>query len=304
MIQIPCYIGGIDTVEVSSTSFVTGKYDYLSFDSSRQTIISGDITRFKYRINPDKKVERDIHSFSEYITVINDIFEELELEDILICRVDFRFDDYNNEYSDLFKLNQLLFYLLSIKQFKIKDYCSFGIKSPISKTLRIHNSHIEAEFYNKKIQEPNSKIKSRLELRTKGMNHSIWFEIGESKKRIEEIELDRWIDRLDKVANLKKEDYDNAFEKLNNEIIKCYNADIERKEYRKGDYNSMIQRYNKYIFTRRQLVDLFKRLNYNSPESMASKYKKSHVGIEFFSNYEVKKYIKLIRFVAKTFIDS
>lgn len=300
MKENPCYTCGIDTIEIATTTLITDKCAYLSNDSSCNTFESEGVRFFKYRINPDKKAEKNLYSLSEYKSTIKDIFDELKLENLEIRRIDFRFDDYSSEYRDLFKLNQLLFLLLSIRLSINNDYSSYGIKSPEMKTLRIQNSRIEAEFYNKKKQEPNGNIKCRLELRSKGLKYIL--EHIPDETIIEKIELMKWIDNLNAISELKKEDYDKIIEGLNNEIIKCYKSDVDHNEYTKTDYNSMIQRYNKYIYTRRQLVDLYRRLGYCSAESMASKYKGRHTGIEFFSIYEIRKYIKHIFASARTFI--
>lgn len=291
------YCCGIDTIELISPTYLDYSPPFFSHDNKRR-IVGNSPETYAYRFNPSYTYYTNNYSLSNCIKAIYYATEEVELQEPIINRIDFCFDDRENDYRDLYKLNHLLFYLLAKKLNISNDYSSCGIVSPVQKTLRIQNGKLEAEFYNKLLEEPKGKIKCRLELRIKRVKCAINNIAALSET------LTQWLDILTSVANLKNKDLDILLGDLNDEIIKHYFEDVKRGDYCKRDYKSMIQRYHKYIFTRRQLSQLLKRIGYKSYDSVASKYKNSHRGLEFFKIHEIRAYVNHIIHAANQFLNS
>ena len=65
------------------------------------------------------------------------------------------------------------------------------------KTLRVANQRIEVEAYNKALQEPDSDVMCRLELRSK----KLYDDDAEAEKELRE--LDKWFTRLANATTLR-----------------------------------------------------------------------------------------------------
>lgn len=291
-------ICGIDTMALSSTTFLPYSPPYFTHDQARM-VRGGQLgNTYTYRFNPSLLIDNGMYSLSSCLKALEYVIEDTNLPDVNITRIDFCFDDFYNEYRDLYKLYHLLFYLLA-KAFKIKnDYSSCGIVSPVLKTLRIQNTKGEAEFYNKAIEEPDGIIKCRLEARSKKVNISA----KNADKIVNYLVV--WLNALHKMTKLKNDDLDIYLNDLNEEIMKHYEADVARDEYDEMDYNSMIQRYHRYIFTRRQLGELIRRMGFRAYDSIASKYKWSHPGLEFYQIGDLRKNVKHLNEAASRFLTS
>ena len=286
---------GIDTMEIISPTHIDFSPSFFTHDSTRRIVLNES---YAYRFNPSYTIFNNTHSFSDCIFALDHAIEKTQLEKPVINRLDFCFDDYEHEYRDLYKLNHLLFYLIAKKLNISNDYSSCGIVSPVQKTLRIQNSKLQAEFYNKAVEEKGGNIKCRLELRISHIKRS-----ANNPETISKA-LMQWLGILASVSTLKNRDLDILLGDLNDEIMKHYNEDIANGDYGKKDYKSMIQRYHRYIFTRRQLGQLLKRMGFKSYDSVASKYKNNHRGLEFFKPYELRTYVRHILTAAKQFLES
>ena len=151
------------------------------------------------------------------------------------------------------------------------------------KTLRVANQRIEVEAYNKALQEPHGNIKSRVEFRSK----KLYDEDAEESKEIRELE--NW---FVKIANsTTSTNFDRLVHELNVHLMQRYAEEIEKQTVKTSA--EFVTKYADFIFSTRQLVDLYGRMGYQNPNSQASKYKKSHK-IEFFSlNDVLKQYAKV-----------
>lgn len=288
------FICGRDTTEFVSQTFVPYTKPYLSHDSSRRIVLTEKNPEYKYKVDPNVKVGKRIESLSELQAATKAIYQELALESPVTSRIDICFDDYEHEYRDLLMITQLLFILVEKYLGITNDYISNGITITEPKTIRFQNSSWEAEFYNKAIQEPHCGVKSRLELRRKRLKN-----VEEAYKEIRVIT--RWMKIFENATHIKKEEYDALMYEINDAIMTSYELDVRRGDYRKRDYNSLIQRYHYHIFSGRQLTDLFSRLGYKHPDVMASKYKKRHRGMEFFKIQDLQGYVCHIQNAAYKF---
>jgi|GEM_PF-6750135 len=288
------FICGRDTEEVTTPTDYQGTQPYLSHDSSRRVSAIGDVKNYKYIIDPNIKAGQRILTLSKLLRTNKEIYEELGLENPITSRIDICFDDYEHEYRDLLRITMLLFILIEKHQGIKNDYFSHGLTSAEPKTIRFQNSSWEAEFYNKALQEPRLGVKCRLELRKKRLKT-----MKEEGKELRVIE--QWLAMLDKATAISTKEYDAILYEINDFIMTSYEHDVRRGEYRRKDYNCLIQRYHSYIFSGRQLADLFRRLDYKDYKAMASHYKSKHRGMEFYKIKDVQKYVSQITEAAYQF---
>lgn len=288
------YIAGIDTLEITSTTFTEQAFDFFTHDTSR--IVQRDVLaepKYKYRTNPDKTLY-DTSTIDGYKAALSHIMEVSKLQNSVKTRIDFRFDDYCNPYEDLYKINKLLL-LLVAERYDIKNkYQSIDLESAKLKTLRIQNKYLEMECYNKAEEENGSLIKCRLELRAKALYDD------EDEQNKERRELENWLKRLEQVTDRKQGTFTALIDRLNSHLMERYKEHTDR-----GQINStseFITKYADFIFTTPQLVDLYSRLGYNNPKVSASKYKRTHK-IEFYSLKELRNYVNQIRRAAMKFLE-
>lgn len=289
------YIAGIDTIEITSTTFTEQELDFFTHDTSR--LVQRDPLaepKYKYRANPDKTLY-DTSTIEGYNIAISHIMEVSKLQNAVKTRIDFRFDEYTTQYEDLYKINKLLLLLVAEKYNIRNTFQSIDLASAKLKTLRIQGKYLEMECYNKQEEEPDSLIKCRLELRAK----ALYDDEDEQNKELRE--LAKWLERLEQVTDKRQGTFTALINRLNDNLIERYKEHTDRRQI--STTNEFITKYADFIFSTPQLVDLYRRLNYKNPKAAASKYKSSHK-IEFYSLRELKDYVKQIRKAAERFTNS
>lgn len=286
-------VAGIDTLEVTSETYVVEEYPFITHDTTRRiTKDDTEVPKYKYRFNPDNTM-LDTSTFEGYQEALDHMLKASNLINPVKTRIDFRFDLYSGLYADVFKLNKLLLLLLA-EYCDIKNrYQCVDMFTAELKTLCIKNQYIEAEAYNKAIQEPDSGVMCRLELRSK----RLYYDDAEAKKEL--IELDKWFVRL---ANCTTPlNFNRLIQGLNDNLMERYREGQERKAFAK--IAEFVTKYEDFIFSTKQLSDLYRRMGYKNPDSQATKYKRSHK-LECFSLNDIRKYAKAIRSSAEKFCKS
>lgn len=289
-------VAGIDTLQVKTSTFPEGEYPYFTHDRTRlvKKDLFDETEEYYLRVNPDKTYQ-DTSYYGGYQVAMNQIIKESGIGNVVKTRIDFRFDDYDTSYFDSYKLNKLLI-LLVAEHYNINNrYQSCDLLTAECKTVRVQNQYLELECYNKALEEPESSIKTRLEVRSK----KLYDDTHEDTKELDELE--KWMKRLEKVAANTSNAYTRLVNTLNNNLIVRY-----RELKSKGkvvSVNEFITKYEDFIFTRRQLTDLYNRLGYKSPEVQASKYKRTHK-LECYSLKQIQDYVKAIRRSADRFINT
>lgn len=281
---------GIDTLEVTSETYVIGAFAFITHDATRR-ITQDDtaIPKYRYRFNPDNTTI-DASTFTGYQTALQYMLQASMLQNPVKTRIDYRFDLYSGAYTDVFKLNKLLLLLIA-EQYNIKNrYQCIDMLTGEKKTLCIKNQYIEAEAYNKAIQEPDSGIMCRLELRSK----KLYDDEAEETKELRE--LDKWFVRL--ANSTTTFNLDKLIKGLNDNLMERYKEEQARKSF--ANVAEFVTKYADFIFTTRQLVDLYRRIGYKNPNAAATKYKRSHK-IECFSLNDIRKYAITIRASAEKF---
>lgn len=276
-------IAGIDTVEVTAENYIDRRFDFITHDTTRRITTDADIQKYKYRLNPDKNVGFDTSYFDGYKFCIDDMFRKAQFKRPVKTRIDFRFDNYDTEYKDCYKVNKLLLLLIATK-YKVKNtYQSIDMLTAEQKTIRIQTKYFEVEFYNKQIEEPESSIKTRLELRSKAL-YNDYSEAEEQEKEIKQLDL--WVKRLTGICDADL--LNTVTDRLNAHLIERYS---ELKAQRKiNNIAEFVTKYDDFFFTRKQLVSFYSSIGIEYPEQTATNYKRNHK-IEFFSLRELRNYV-------------
>lgn len=282
-------ISGIDTLEVTSETYVMQEFTFITHDSTRRITKDDDTPRYKYRFNPDNTL-LDTSTFKGYQEAYGYMVQTSMIVNPVKTRIDFRFDLMHGTYDDVFKLNKLLLLLIA-EYCDIKNrYQCIDMLTAELKTLCIRNQYIEAEAYNKAIQEPKSGIACRLELRSK----KLYDDDAEDTKELRE--LDKWFVRL--ANSTTTYNINKLMTGLNDNLMQRYSDGKAKKTFATDE--EFVTKYADFIFTTRQLVDLYKRIGYQNANAKATRYKKSH-NIECFSLNDIRNYTQSIRASAEKF---
>lgn len=279
---------GVDTIQIKSKTAI-------EFDSDLYPFIHADIVRKSdgsysyYILNPDKAYQTSIYNSTDYNNSLNYMLDSIALDEPIKSRVDFRFDSFDDNYNELLKLNKLVVLLIANKYKITNRYQSYDPLTNEALTIRIQSKYIEAENYNKGLQEPDGLVKNRLELRSK----SLTADIAENEKEFREFE--KWCVRLDKA--ITADNFNDLISRINISLVDRF------KDWRKlkgHTLSNFITQYENCIFTSRQLENLLTLLNKKGLTSIsnckesAKKYKKRY-GLEFFSLNDLNAYkVKLI----------
>ena len=279
---------GVDTIQIKSKTAI-------EFDSDLYPFIHADIVRKSdgsysyYILNPDKAYQTSIYNSTDYNNSLNYMLDSIALDEPIKSRVDFRFDSFDDNYNELLKLNKLVVLLIANKYKITNRYQSYDPLTNEALTIRIQSKYIEAENYNKGLQEPDGLIKNRLELRSK----SLTADIAENEKEFREFE--KWCVRLDKAITV--DNFNDLISRINISLADRFKDWSKLKGHTLSNF---ITQYENCIFTSRQLENLLTLLNEKGLTSIsnckesAKKYKKRY-GLEFFSLNDLNAYkVKLI----------
>lgn len=281
----------IDTLEVTSPTYIIGTYEFLSHDSSRRMTMNDGITpKYKYRVNPSKALI-DTSTFEGYKSAMSHIMSVATFTNAVKTRIDFAFDFYGEDYERISKCNKLLLLLIAFKYNLKNRYQSIDMLTTEQKTLRVSNQTLEIEAYNKILQEPNSFINCRVEFRSKRL-YDDSDEEGKEKR-----ELHKWFERMG--SSVTSENFNSLIAELTNHILKRYKKE---KSERNFDEMAFLYKYEDFIFTTRQMKNLFAAMGYVRTDKKLSQYKQRYKGVEFFSLREIREHTLIFRNAAEIYM--
>lgn len=234
---------GIDTIEIITDVQVDSHLFKKTYDFSDN--------RSKYKFNPDKAHDnRCIVSYTEYKDSVSRALQQEKINTPKLCRIDFRWDNMRDDYNLYYKLNKVLVLCLDLCYKNDNRYESIDPLTLAEKSIRCENKNIEAEYYNKQLQEPDSTIKSRLELRAKR---------GEKLVGTEPQYFAVFAQRLIKAVCKKQLDRlcDLTYKAL---------ADKWDKEKDVCRPFSFLYKYRNTIYTKEMVLDICNYLGYKSPQ--------------------------------------
>ena len=234
-----------------------------------------------YKLNLNHMGGGDIWSLAEFEILIQQAAHIMELDSWEYVRVDFRLDQYIDNYDELRKLNRLLITGLSIMCGMGNRFESDDFLTENQLTITAKGQRLEVENYNKALQEPTNPAKNRLEVRTLRV-----YEFGTKKDLYHLIE--DWKDRLQQVVD----NFDKVQDECNRNLLKRYQKETAIKSIRK--LSDFIWLHQSKIYCRPQLVKLLEALGARNPDKAANNYKSRIKGLEYFCKADLKAYVDKI----------
>lgn len=282
---------GIDTVELLSDTESTADLSGLAYvhSTAHERLADG---KYKYVVNPDTALdEQGIYHYGLYSETLDNMICEMQLTRHTKSRIDFRFDRFDRgTYDKLLKLNTALIMLVGMK-YKVRNrYLSEDMLTGQDLTARIQNRYFEMEFYHKALQEPNGKVDSRLELRSKNL------EDGADEAE----QLDEWFGTRFK-KSVSREQYAELQETLNYHLWERYQE--ERRRYPNMKTNEFLHKHRMRILTKKQLTAFYEKLGYKNPSESARKYIRTK-HLETVNYCLIETYIEQLRQSAQMFMST
>lgn len=282
---------GIDTIEVRSDTEIAPETEAdFAPTCTRKNTATGACY---YKLNPDKGNNGlQIYNSTDYYGIRDYMINFLNMTNPTKTRIDFRIDSFDDNFEELLKLNKLLILLIAEAYNITNNYDTINPMTLEPLCIRIQNQYIEAENYNKGIEEPDGEVKNRLELRSK----KLYDDTAENDK--EHTEFMKWCKRLEKAVT--KDNFERLQEKLNTALYNRYQIESRQRGFA---LNEFLYKYQSSIFTSRQMSNLYKVLGYKDPEQQAKKYKQRKY-IEYFSHKDICNYVQMIKDSGARFFDT
>lgn len=281
----------VHTVEITADNIIdTQQYPYITSGALRHR----NSERYKYRLNILKAGE-NAYRESGVNAAIQKAITETGMKNAKVTRIDYAIDSINTltperNYDSLYKVNRIVLSMLALRENIKNVYNSehgiFGDKL----SFKIEKTGIAAEYYNKPYEEWSNDRKSsgttgRFECRATDLQSS-----HAPTDRIVVAELSLWQTRLTDLTEPHGELYTDLCLNMNEYLIEEYHRDQSDKP-RWATFNEFLAAKGDRIFNRRQLKDLYRRMGYEDPEKQASRFKRAHKGIEFYSLNQIKQHI-------------
>jgi hypothetical protein len=153
-----------------------------------------------------------------------------------------------------------------------------------SLNIAIKKDDSEIENYDKnKESEGKDECSNRLELRSKRMRNTT----------LEYQFLVKWFERLDKA----KECFEEVQKKSNDNLERLFKEDLAKSKKNRTflTLNAFLLQNRDAIYTRKQMIDLMKRIgDTNNPVRKADKFKEHHK-IEYFSKKDLNSIIRTLK---------
>ena len=216
------------------------------------------------------KMSGFLYTYSDFVSTLAEILDELQIKNYDLIRTDMCFDSYDSaHYQKYAKLNRLIISMIghaySVKN-KYKTNDLFTNKQ-LSVAIKNPNS-FEVENYDKEYESGGRDIaKSRFEIRSTRMN----------PKTIEEEFILNWDRRFKKSLSC----FDETLDRYNFELKNIYCEEKSKNPNMK--WSTFFQMYQNCIFTKEQAINL---LNLLGEESAEDKYK------YFKKKYHLETYTK------------
>lgn len=244
------------------------------------------------RVNPNKFKDGDIFVYSQFMALVNDLFNDMNIPDFRFWRTDIRLDSYEDNFKECYKLNVLLISLLSLD---FSDTNGQPISHMLTCTkefsdISTRNQYWEVKYYNKKFQTNDTDpAKARLEFRSLKATQDVNY--------APHIVKDKWFKKLDTLANRYEE-----LQKQCNELL--YGAYEEYCLFNRStdcSRDMLTKFFSVYsntltVFSRKQLIRFFEicGVDKNTIEDRVN-YVCSKTNIEFISKNELISYIDIIK---------
>ena len=303
------FTGSIHTLSIKSPG-IAKTQTQAAEDSAKIYIRTGDEIESFITINPNK-YDKDIFCFSDFERIIAAITSECGVDYYEFIRTDFRLDNYDPKfYQSYLKLTRYIMAALSLTYGIKNNYITNDMFTLRQRSQAIKGKDIEVENYDraaKSRQTENHKelAQSRLEFRTMPREwRSIYLEaegIESNMDLLKKSLTKSWFEKLD--AASKNFDYVQRFYNDNLEQIYREITDASNLSMRVRSATDFIMWYQDCIFTRKQLIDLYRRLDSSTDPVLRADNHKRRYGMEFFSKSDMRIAIAEIKRAVMEFFE-
>ena len=159
----------IHTAQIQTTTDFTGLINPAIKNQRGTTKLA--CNEFRGKFNPDGVNGVNVYTKSGFYTALGMTIAECELDNCRINRLDFCYQFEKLEFDTVYRKIKLLLYVLAVKfdyTDNIQDtYDDFNVRKKSVKVQDTKDSswNYQFEFYNKRLQKSNSRVKSHLEFR-------------------------------------------------------------------------------------------------------------------------------------------
>lgn len=282
-LQLVC---AIDTLEMYSNSIIYNN-QYRGVTPCRPYLNeqTGEV-RCKIKVNINTYHGSEIISHSKFKEVYDELQNNMGGDDHILSRTDFRFDLYkNNSFRSGYKICRLLSLLLGFDLNLNNRYESIDPLTLEPLNIVAKSKYYEIEYYNKSLQEPNSGVQARLELRTKNLI--------KSKKDISQCLLE-WLKRLDDLPSSYQE-----FQNITNNYL--YEKWREEKGKKVKSANEFVRKYESSIYSKKQLIHFFELIGAENPVNAAGNCRRNNK-FELISPNDLVRFCNNLRKSAKNYL--
>lgn len=252
-------------------------------------------------INMDKYFENCLTA-TGFQETLKEILCSCKIDDFTFVRTEFQLTNCISEYSQAFdKLNKYLLSSLLRTCSLRKTYIPYDMVDMYDKfTFTTKGQGTSCG----KCEDKSKIIQSHLVLKTGAREwQNIYREANNVKldKNLLRQSLEAWIIQLDAALN----HLDETQKVYNDELELIYRELKQYKVIRVRSVIDFILRFHDCIFTKKQLIDLYERLEPNSKETATKKatYFKREYGIEFFSKNDMKYAVSEIKRTILEFLE-
>lgn len=197
-----------------------------------------------------------------------------------ISRIDFRIDNYTDDYADYLKINRIILSILAIQLDIRKDvWQSNHLIDMYTKSVRVYSNRYEIEYYDRYDKTGQEGLtRSRLELRNKCLS------CGDCD--VKQL-LNDWRERLKVLPS----GYSNLQDELNRALFELWKR--ERAHSATTNIYEFIKYNQLYICTSKQLASLLEMMGIKNCSSLAYTYAK-RADIEMISKGDLEAYIRQV----------
>lgn len=236
------------------------------------------------RVNPNKYLYGDngyITSYSQLISTVDEMLLKYGMQNYAVQRVDFRVDNYDNTFDEIYKLNNIIVNVLAIIADIDNCYKSVKGNRPHNIVARDKNNHMEIECYNRIAKDGDGIAKTRLEFRkTFAINKLIPLQDIKSV-------ADYWLWLLNNRFLLTY--YKQFQSNMNDEIVKAYQSGTTDGTVR--SHIGLFASNKDIICTSRQMTNLCSMLNLTADVGYTYK---NRLKIAYYNDIDIQNYIDTI----------
>lgn len=256
-------------------------------------------------LNPNTHLDDDVLSYSYCERSILDMFDTLDINTGRFQRIDFAYDSYiPGIYKVMYKTN-LVFMALIANEYKTKNtYSCKQLFSSDENSINIKGQYFDIECYDKELEEPEGKVKCRLEFRAKRVTKAL-----QERKGLKDAELP-----IDLVMS---ETWNRISEMITKSItVKSYNEVVNRftemilTEFsnsnlsgRKKDIDLILFKNLDKVVNTKQLESIYEAVGYTDAKQKAMRFS-SKYKLERVSLRQLKLYSENILKCGKIFFEN